>query len=162
MNYSKSSIYLSPNASPELEAEIGVSSWDQPNHRSWRLPWDPSNLGQIKKESSRYICDRIQKMVHGWKASSLTMAGSEVLIKSVALAIPTYLRSCFKFPSSTCKAINGNPSRFWWGLHDNRGNKIYWKSWEHISLSESDGGMGFRDIETFTLAVLANQCWRLE
>lgn len=36
------------------------------------------------------------------------MASREVLIKSVAMAIPTYPMSCFKFPSTTCKQINSD------------------------------------------------------
>lgn len=161
MNYSKSSIYLSPNASPELGAEIGVALRINPTTDPGVYLGIPAIQGRSKKEALGYICNKIQKMVHGGKASSLTMAGREVLIKSVALATPAYLMSCFKFPSSTCKAINGDLSRFWWGSHDDGGNKIYWKSWEHLCLSKSDGGMGFRDIETFNLAVLAMQCWIL-
>ncbi|XP_016646880.1 PREDICTED: uncharacterized protein LOC107880235 [Prunus mume] len=156
VNYSKSSIYLSPNASPELEAEIGVALRINPTTDPGVSLGIPAIRGISKKDARGYICDKIQKMVHGCKASSLTMAGREVLIKSVPLAIPAYLLSCVKFLSSTCKAINGD-----WGSHDDGGNKIYWKSWEHLCLSKSDAGMGFRDIETFNVAVLAKQCWIL-
>ncbi|XP_042954575.1 uncharacterized protein LOC122290985 [Carya illinoinensis] len=38
-------------------------------------------------------------------------------------------------------------------------NKIKWVNWEHMCEAKSKGGMGYKDLKTFNLTILAKQGW---
>ena len=57
----------------------------------------------------------------------LSNASKEILIKSVAQAMPTYKMSVFKLPNTLCDEITSMVHKFWWGQTNER-NKMEWLS----------------------------------
>ena len=72
----------------------------------------PSDVGSSKNGAFKYLKDRLWKKIQGWMEKLLSAAGNEVLIKSVAQAIPVYSMSCFKLPRGLCLHINGLLRKF--------------------------------------------------
>ena len=72
----------------------------------------PSLVGRNKKESFTHIKQQIWMKLQGWESKLLSQAGSEILIKVVAQALPTYTMSCFKLPLTLCNEIEALIRKF--------------------------------------------------
>lgn len=51
---------------------------------------------------------------------------------------------------------------FWWGNGGNNNRGIHWLSWDKLIVHKKFGGMGFKDLTAFNLAMLGKQGWKFQ
>lgn len=156
LNMEKTSIYFSSNTPPQkrelIKAMLGVNEVE----RFESYLGLPTLVGRSKYHTFSYLKDKVWKMLQGWKGKNLSRAGKEILIKVVAQSIPTYTMGVFQLSVKLYEELQSMCARYWWGQIGNE-RKIHWLSWETLTKPKLEGGMGFKDLRQFNLAMLAKQ-----
>ena len=154
INKEKSSIMFSKNARNAEKQHMMSALEINVEARTEKYLGLPLYMGRSKEKTFTYLKDRVWKRIQGWKEKLLSKAGKEILIKAVAQAIPSYAMSCFDLTKTLCDDIMTMICRFWWAQQDQE-NKMHWLSKDKLCTRKEHGGLGFRDLHLFNLAMLA-------
>lgn len=63
----------------------------------------PMIVTRAKNQLFGFIKERLKQKLQGWKGKLSSQASKKVLLKSLALALPEYVMSCFRLSNNLCK-----------------------------------------------------------
>lgn len=121
----------------------------------------PNMISRKKSAALGHIKSKLQERLQGWDKKKLSKGGKEILLKSVAQTLPNYTMSVFLLPVEVCKELEMAMCKFWWRNNANKEKNIHWMCWSRLCSSKFNGGMSFRNVRDFNVALLGNQAWRL-
>lgn len=133
INLDKSKAYFSPNLNANQ-----VKNWGQrcgiPTTRNLGTYLGVKLVhGKVPRDQYNFILDRMKAKLASWKAKSLSLAGRNVLIKSVLSSIPVYNMQSQLLPAHICSSIDKINRDFLWGSTDEQ-RKSHLLNWNIVSL----------------------------
>lgn len=132
VNRQKSSIFFSPNTHPEVVTTLCNELRLQPMSHSIKYLGLPLFWGWEKCLHFAALKERIGSKLAGWKAKSLSQAGRNTLIKSVATSLPQYFMQSLLLPTGWCREVDCLFKDFWWGFSDLKKHNYTSKAWSPI------------------------------
>ena len=108
----KSSIFFSENTEVVVKGEICEALNIMTESLNDKYLGLPALVGADRSDCFRHLIDRVRVRTNGWKEKQLSMGGKEVLIKSIAQAVPVYAMMVFKIPKNICKGTSDAISQF--------------------------------------------------
>lgn len=104
----------------------------------------PLFLTNNRSTDFKFLQDKLEARLKGWRSKNLSWAGRSTTIKSVAQALPTYTMSTFELPKKICDNLDAQMRRFWWNPKSQGGRYVAWKALEQLCQPKEKGGLGFR------------------
>lgn len=109
-------------------------------------------LGRNKAKAFHSLLDRVWGKFSNKK--SCRLQGKEILLKLVLHALPSYTTGIFLLSKFIIDKLNGLLKKFWW-RSNGASIKINWLNWCNMGLSKAKGGLGFRNMDSYNMALLA-------
>ena len=113
INRQKTSLFFNTNTKPEVRRAIQQMMGARAMVNCEKYLGLPMVCGKSKVNTFKELQEKITKRVMGWKKKLISKAVKEILIKTVAQAIPTYSICLFKLPNAICDKINSLLSNYW-------------------------------------------------
>jgi hypothetical protein len=139
INRDKSSIFFSKKCPSATKEGIKAALDIQNETLDKKYLGMPTDVGRSRSGALKYLKDRIWNKIQGWLERFLSAGGKDVLIKSVAQAIPIFSMACFRIPRGLCEHINSLLRKFWWGSRNGE-RKTCWVSWREMCKPKQLGG----------------------
>lgn len=159
LNYQKSAVFFSANVRRDKQLELSNILGVNNALGDSRYLGLPSLIGRSKKSVFKFVKDRVWNKVQGWGNKLLSKAGKLVLLKNVAQAVPSYCMSCFLLPKTMCSEIERIMNGYWWQSNNRSTKGLRWIAWDKMCTSKDRGGLGFRSLHGFNLALLGKHVW---
>uniref|UniRef100_A0A803PJ01 Reverse transcriptase domain-containing protein n=1 Tax=Cannabis sativa TaxID=3483 RepID=A0A803PJ01_CANSA len=112
VNQAKSSIFFSKNTNEGTRDRLcNILGMNEAMENNMYLGL-PCTMGRNKNAILGFLKDKLQKKIFSWESSFLSKAGKEVLLKSVAQALPCYAMNVFLLTQEICSNLEGMMSKF--------------------------------------------------
>lgn len=159
MNLGKSSIHFSSNTPFSLKGEIcTLLGIRECTHQTMHLGM-PFCRFKSRKVAAQHLLEKLTHKLTGWKKCLLSSAGSAVLIKSVALAVPSYVMQMCLLPIGVCQQMDRMIRSFWWG-GESKDRRLHLKAWDALCKPKCSGGLGFRRFRDINIAFITKIGWQ--
>lgn len=123
----------------------------------------PNIIGRNKSAILGFLKEKVNTRIKNWDNKFISRSGKELLVKSVAQALPVYAMNVFIFPLEITQEIERALSKFWWSTTQNNGttkSQLCWMSWDRMARHKNAGGLGFKNFRDYNMAMLGKQGWR--
>ncbi|XP_026428607.1 uncharacterized protein LOC113324500 [Papaver somniferum] len=120
----------------------------------------PLFTNRSKIQAFKPCVDKLRQRFAGWK-TNLSTAGKVALIQTVTYTSSVYQINCFKIPKGTCKELNAIQRDFFWNKEQDKSKGLYYIAWDDVNKPKELGGLGFKNMEFFNLAMISRITWRL-
>lgn len=133
----------------------------------WEFRHDGKYLGtpfckfRNKSKDFNYIAERFATKLAGWKLKHLSLAGRNILIKSVALAVPIFVMQVFLLLVCLCDKLDRFMRRFLWGATAEAPRVLILRAWDNICASKLAGGLGIRRMWDMNIAFITKLGWKI-
>ena len=116
-----------------------------------------TSLGRLFEGNNtlQLVIDRVHKKLDREKKRfNISRGWRQTLCKSVLANLPTYYLSLFAIPDNVVSSLEKLMRNFLWEVHS--GSKInHLATWNKVTLSQLDGGLGLGGIKIQNTALLA-------
>ena len=113
VNFNKSSISFSPNVGAGVVSQVCVELVVHVTSDHGTYLGLPSCIGRRKKAVFQSIRDKVWQKLQGWNMTMLSRAGKEILLKTVAQAMPNYTMNVYLLLLDLCKELEIIMNSFW-------------------------------------------------
>lgn len=101
-----------------------------------------------------FLKERLWQRIKNWCNKLLSKAEKKVLIKIVAQSLLAYSMSCFLIPKMLFQEMKRMMNNYWWTSNGTDTKGIKWTTWDKMCRAKCKGGLGFRSLHDFNLALL--------
>lgn len=161
INVDKSSVFFSSNTQQHLKTELCHKLGFKEASDHIHYLGLPNFVGRKKSAIFGFIKDKMQNRTSGWEKKLISQGGKEILLKTAAQSLPSHAMSVFLMPMEVCNQLENQMCKYWWRTDSKKDKNIHWKSWKRMCKRKTQGGIGFRTMRDYNIALLGNQGWRL-
>ena len=148
---------------------------NQTNRNKWRAIKHVLQMRSLKKDAIylgsplfltkawtkdfKYLVERVESKLVGWRSKSLYWARRSTLINSVVQANPNYAMYAFNVPNGVCNKLDSLSRKFWWKLKKSEEKFLTLTAWDNLCKPKCKGGLGFKSAKKMNNALLAKLAW---